>query len=178
MKRSLVGPAVVPLTFLVGVALATLGIPLRQAPLPTAPDQSVTSPPPLDFAEAFRGFDFVGVGATPEHRACPYGWLESHPFPGEFEPWRSYVFHYMDSAHADPVFKTLEKRFRAFGMETSVSGKNYLSAAGPVPDTILFKGRGYGGSVTREAHLIKPKGGKLSASWDVSHYVLMLEKKP
>jgi hypothetical protein len=178
MKRILVSLAAASLTLLIGVALATLSTPLQQAPLAMAPDQSGVSPSQLDFAEVFRGFEFVGVGVLTDKRACPYGWLESHPLPEEFEAGRTYVFHYMDSAYAEPIFKTLEKRFRTFGMETSVSGRNYLGGGRPVPDTLLFKGKGYGGSVTREAHLIRPKGGKLSASWDVSHYALTLEKGP
>src|SRR5215212_651530 len=98
MKRLLVGLAATSRTLLLGVVLAPLRIPFRQAPLPTTPDQSGQPPSQLDFAEVFRGFDFVGVGALPDKQACPHGWLESRPIPEELEVGRTYVFHYMDSA--------------------------------------------------------------------------------
>ena len=182
MRHLLWGMAAASLTFLLGVSVATLipnpGIaPTMHDASQPAGQSSGRSPGRLDFGEVFSGFDFVGSSVSAAECECPHALKESLPFPQRFEAGRMYVFHNRGSINTDSLFQTLESRFGSFGHATTLKG-SFFSGMRLHPDTLLFHGNGYAGSVSLESHKAKSKGGRESSTWFVHDFVLTLEMAP
>jgi hypothetical protein len=132
----------------------------------------------IDFAEVFRGFDFVGSSVFREEGdACPYGLDESWPIPAVIETHRMYIFHYRDNAGKSSPFYVLQERLRSLGIEADLSDITFHGMR-PHPHILYFQGKGYVGNITGGAHCTLSTCGKESPSWEVSDYVLTLMKEP